>query len=233
MDFADNKMDFSDLISRLMQDEENKKNTLAILRDSYGLYEKDSPLLIDEIRRRAGNDDFSKGIRELLVNLAGPFKREYHHYYDITIREIVEAINNLEYEHEVPKEFRELSNKEVGIFKIRPVDVYLTVSAPGKIPDEEAAVCRGVGSDYYRRHLLIIHEDSPPLLVFANHFFIDVDGGDKPCIMINPNAAKKLLGKDAVPGLKYEARIHAARPGYQFNPLLPEPSANVAVTGSD
>jgi hypothetical protein len=70
------------------------------------------------------------------------------------------------------------------------------------------------------RHLPILYEDSPPLLVFADHFFIDVDCGDKPCIMVNPNEAKKLLGDDAVPGLKYEARIHAARPGCQFNPLL-------------
>lgn len=228
MEFADNKVDFNYLISRLMVDEENKRNTLAILRDSYGLYEKNCPLLIDDIRKRSGNEPFSNGLRDLLVHLVGPFKREYHNYYDITIREIVEAINNLDYDHVVPKQFRELSDKELGIFEKRPIEVYVAISNPNRIPNEEAAVCMGRGGDLYRRQLLLIYETNPPLNVFANHYFVNARSSEKPCIMINPNNAKKLIGENADSGSRYNAILYPVKHGYKIAPLSPPPIINAS-----
>ncbi|CAB5135794.1 hypothetical protein D3OALGA1CA_3527 [Olavius algarvensis associated proteobacterium Delta 3] len=104
MNFADNKLNFSELISLLLNNKAYRRDTLAILRDSYGLYQKDSDLLVDHIRRESGESSFSQRLREVLVDLRGPFERQFHHYYDITQNEVVDAINSLDYKHEVARD---------------------------------------------------------------------------------------------------------------------------------
>ena len=232
MAFTDNKVDFIELIKVLMEDQDNKTNTLAILRDSYGLYEKDSPLLIDAIRKRQGGDDFSKGLRELLANLSGPFQREYHYFYDITVHEVVEAINRLDYDHVVSKEFRKQCDSRKGIFHTEPIPIYLIVSDSNQISDEEAAVCEASGGDFFRLHLLVAYKSNPPLHLFANRYFYNMTGGDKPCVMINSTNGKKLIGQDAKVGIRYEAMLYPTPKGYQIAPLIPPIAMNASAKES-
>ncbi|BBO66881.1 hypothetical protein DSCA_08110 [Desulfosarcina alkanivorans] len=231
MNIDENRIDFIALIKNMMENEENKSGTLAILRDSYGLYRKDSLLLLDDIRKRTGKDDFSKGLRELLFNLTGPFKREYHRYYNIELREVVEAINKLDYEHVVSKKFRELSDNEEGIFEKRPIDIQIVFSNSYSIPEGEAAIIRGRGCDIFGREWLLLNKDNPllsPLSVIVVHEFPNIYPGEQPCIIINTSDAKTFLGENAVCEKRYNAKLFPVKKGYVVSPVRPQAVVNAS-----
>ncbi|CAB5133400.1 hypothetical protein D3OALGB2SA_3776 [Olavius algarvensis associated proteobacterium Delta 3] len=224
MNFADNKLNFSELISLLLNNKAYRRDTLAILRDSYGLYQKDSDLLVDHIRRESGESSFSQRLREVLVDLRGPFERQFHHYYDITQNEVVDAINSLDYKHEVARRLRELRDSAAGIFEQRGVDVDVALYSSDKILDGNAAVCEG--SKYRGRDLLLLnpYDQTKTISVFARNSFkcIKLSNGaglEKPLIQINHNDARRLFG-DILFSAKHEAVLYPVQSGYSIDPKL-------------
>jgi hypothetical protein len=224
LDFSDNKVNFTELIDMLLKGEKYKNDTLSILRDSYGLYNKDSELLVDYIRRQPGNSAISEKFRELLVDLRGPFERKYHNYYDITLVEVVDAINSLGYDHEVPVRLRELKDSASGIFEQRGIDVDVAVISAEKILDGNAAVCEG--SKYRGRDLLLLNQSdlNKTISVFARNSFQCIKpstgaGKGKPLVQINPNDATKLFG-NIIFKTKERAILYPTQSGYSIAPKL-------------
>ncbi len=224
LDFSDNKLNFSELIGMLLKGEKYKNDTLSILRDSYGLYSKDSDLLVDYIRRQQGDSGISRKFRELLVDLRGPFHRDYHNYHDITLVEVVDAINSLDYDHEVSVRFRELKDSSSGIFEQRGIDVDVAVISAEKVLDGNAAVCEG--SVYRGRDLLLLNPSDlrKTINVFSRNSFqcIKPSAGiekGKPLVQINPNDAIKLFG-NIIFKAKEQAILYPTQSGYSIAPIL-------------
>lgn len=223
INFSDNKLNLTDLLKTLLTDDKYKKDTLAILADSYGLYQDDSDKLIDEIRRDPGNSDFSNKIRDLLYKREGPFEQKYHHYYDITNPDTVVAINNLGYYSKVATKLRDMKKKSVGIFK-PIVTVNISVSSDNKIPDGKASVC--MNSSYRGMNLLLLNprDRSKTLTVFARNNIACNDSGqhnqkDDNIIKINKHDAKSLFG-DIVLSTKEKAILFPTQQGANFKPMV-------------
>ncbi len=223
INFAENKLNFSELI-RVLLEGENGKDTLAILRDSYGLYKSDSDLLVDHIRKAEGNSSFSEQLRELLIDLKGPFIRKHHSYYDITKKETVDAINALGYNHKVCKEFRQLQDHFKGIFKPRGLNVSVTFASENQIQHGDAFVCQG--STLRGRSLLLLNQNdlNKTLSVFARDNLICLTTGNEnvspiPIIQITPYDGRKLFG-DKVFHPKEKAVLFPSPKGYTIAPII-------------
>lgn len=228
MEFSDNKVNFRDLIEILFNNDKYKKDALAILRDSYDLYYKDSELLVDSIRRESGESKFSQQIRGLLVDLKGPFERKYHNYYDITDVRVVDAISTLGYKHDVAKKLREIKDSAKGIFEQRGIDVDVAFISSDNILNGNAAVCED--SQHRGRDLLLLNPNNltKTITVFARNRFpcvrkSDGSGWEKPLIQVNLNDGKQLFG-NIILGKKENAILYPAPKGYSINPKVAQTS---------
>lgn len=224
MDFSDNKLNFSELLSVLLKDEKYKSDTLSILRDSYGLYHKDSDLLIDNIRKEPGDSEFSKKMRELLFDSKGPFEQSYHRYFDVSDVRIVGKINSLGYDHKVASRFREERDHARGIFEQRGIKVKIAVRPAEDILDGYAAVCEG--SSYRGTDLLLLNpnDTSKTITVFSRNSFSCIKVGNARedeviLVQINPKDAKNLFG-DIIFSSKENAILYPAPKGNTLRPML-------------
>ena len=224
MNFADNKLNFSDLIKTLLSDDKYKNDTLAILSDNYGLYQEGSEKLVDQIRREPGNTHFAEMMRELLNDKKGPFEQKYHTFYDIQDVNTVDIIKALDYKSKVAVRLRELKDNSEGIFEQRGIHVRVAFYSDDSILDGNAAVCEG--SRYRGRDLILLNprEPSKTISVFARNSFscIRVDNGDEESdmlVQINHNDGKKLFG-DILFSAKEEAVLFPIKKGDNAKPVL-------------
>ncbi len=106
------------------------------------MYEIDEPL-VDHLRKESGHSSIASLLRGLLIDLKGPFQRDYHQFHDITNPNVVTAINTLGYEHDVAKEMRSLRDRATGIFEERGVEVEISLLDSGEVPEGQAILCNG------------------------------------------------------------------------------------------
>lgn len=224
MNFSDNKLNFSELINLLLNDDKYKSDTISILRDTYGLYKRNSILLVDQIRKEPKDSIFSGHIRSLLVDMRGPFERDIHSYYDIKSLPVVSAIHSLGYKHKVAIKLREDRDNAVGIFEQRGIDIDVAIYSSDKIRNGNAAVCQF--SKYKGRDLLLLNPNDPTktITVFSRNSFPCIkqsngNGLKKPLVQLNPNDAKKLFG-NIVFSSRQGAVLYPAQSGYSIEPKL-------------
>jgi hypothetical protein len=220
MAFSGDKIIFQDVVGKLLNDERSKKETLAILNGVYGLYRRDSMDLINSYRMDENDNELSRSIRQLLVDLAGPFKRNFHSYYDITQISVIDGLKELLYDHPVLQELRELSDKHEAMFAIVivPADVYID----NTLSNRNAKIC--AGDKYFGRTLAIQNRTDPTRV-------ITVSASDTfPCPVRNPNgkpeerkillrincAAGRQLFGDINPKNPESVEIYPAPEGYTF-----------------
>jgi hypothetical protein len=154
------------LLAQLFKDEQQQRETTALLKELHHLYKRDSLDLIDTFRHEPGDTELSEHLRSLLVALQGPFQRPYHHFYDITQPTIVDALVALGYTHPVAEKLRQLQEQAQGMFEERGVYVTIAFLAEGLV-EGNAVVC--AGSPYRGRDLLLINPTDPhrAITVFA------------------------------------------------------------------
>jgi hypothetical protein len=217
MKFTGSSIELRKIFEETYKDASKKKEAMAILEAFFQIYERDNVKLIASYRDEDGNTEISKSIRKLLFELQGPFQRKYHTYYDITQPSVVDAINDLGYEHEVPRELRRLSHDATGIFEKKSIEVEIRVDAHHIIEDGNAVVCEGSG--LHSRYLLLITPDYHlPKQVFASRSNICINThNNKPSIEISHSDANKLFG-DQMPANSKRAIMYIAPVGYQFIP---------------
>ena len=218
----DNAVSLSDLLQLLLGEDSNQKvSALAIMRDKYGLYSKESNEMVDYLRHVHSESPFAFHIRELLFELKGPFTRKEHNYYDITEDEVVKAINSLGYQHEVAKRLREYSDKEEGIFKNVAIEVRIKMGKRtilGNTP-----VC--LNSEFAGRDLMLIDASNPfnPLPIFAKAspcmttkagtMYIAGEIVEAGILYLHADDAKKLFGSDYLK-TERQALMYLAPRGY-------------------
>lgn len=224
VDFEGGKLNFLEVIGTLLENEEYEKTTRAILRDSYGLYHKDSELLVDHFRRTPGDSKLAMMMRDLLIDLKGPFGRSYHTFYDITDTAAVDAIKALDYRHPVALAFRDMADNAEGIFENRAVDAVIDFAPESQLGNGNAAVCRN--SRFRGRDLLLLNPENPSrsITVFSRDIFTCItvgpdDMSQTELIQINRNDAEKLFGSQNVEA-KEPAILFPASRGYSLGPRL-------------
>ena len=222
--FKDKELSLEDLLKTLLENPIHSKLVYSMLRDNYNLYHRESDFLIDSFRRESPDSELSKNIRELLVDLKGPFSRDAHTYHDITRVNTVDAINNLGYEHPVSSRLRDLKDSVAGIFEERGVEVIVSFISSTNILDGNAAVCKG--SKYRGRDLLLLNpnDTNKTISVFSRNTTNCLNAGagesEKAArIQINHNDAKKLFG-DIVLSKTEKAVLYPAQQNAHFKPIL-------------
>lgn len=234
MDFSGNKLELTELLNKLSQDSHQWNDTKAILRESYGLYEIDDGYLVDRLRKEYGSTLTAVALRELLSDLKGPFQREYHDYYDITQREIVTAINSLDYDHTVAKELRRLRDRKAGIFEERGVEVEVSFLTQDGVSDGQAVLCNG--SQYQGLDLLLANpsdlqrivsvfaRNTSPCIKPPNGVIVDLER-----VQIKPKDGRKLFGNVALNN-KARAILYPVPNGYT---VKPSPGKNIKVADAN
>jgi hypothetical protein len=142
----------------IYKDGPSKTQALAILSKYFNLYGRDSSELIDSYRREEPDSQVSNAFRQLFYDLKGPFDRGYHYYYDITKSSIVDAINSLDYKHEVARKFRDVRDKAIGIFQMRSSEADIYFDPDDMLEKGVGVVC--VGNELYGRYVLIVNPDN-------------------------------------------------------------------------
>ena len=215
---ADDNVNLKDLLSNLLTTDNYRDDTLAILQKSFKLFKRDSSQLIDSFRREDGKSSLSKNIRELLLDLKGPFDRSFHNYYDITEESVVSAINDLNYNHSVPIKFREFRDKSTGIFEDRGIEVEVSINSSDAITDGNAAVCKG--SKYHGRNLLLLDRNNrhKSIKVFARNTCLCINLDERQTlIQINQIDGKKLYGDNNF-NKNWKALLFLLPIGYDVEP---------------
>lgn len=222
MGFSGNKLELTELLIRLSQDFQQWKETKAILRESYGLYEIDGSYLIDRLRKEQGDTSTAVAMRELLSDLKGPFQREFHKFYDVTHLEFVTAINSLEYDHTVAKELRRLRDRATGIFEERGVEVEVSFLTQGGFNDGHAVLCNG--SQYRGLDLLLLNPSDLQKIIrviaLDTSLCIKPPNGevvDLERVQIKPTDGRKLFGNVPLDD-KARAILYPVPNGYTVKP---------------
>lgn len=208
MGFEKDGLNLRQILDELFADEERRRETLALLREFNDIYKVSDKRLIDRLSREPGESSLSGNFRRLLFDLQGPFRRNFHKYYDVEQVSVVEAIAKLDYDHEVARRIRELRNESKGPFEERIKPVRIGVSNDGAIASGYAAVCRD--GDFYREQLYLF-EPSYQKLISVNAFEprhcpkTDTAGhnAEPPVVRISRVDAERLFG-DRILG-EYEA----------------------------
>jgi hypothetical protein len=220
MTFSGDKIAFQDILGDLFNDERRKKETLALLSGVYSLYKRDSLDLINSYRTEDNNSELSQALRHLLFDLAGPFKRKYHHYYDITQISVIDGLKELPYNHPVLENLRELSDRHEGIF----VTVMVSVDAyiDNTLLNRDATICEG--SKYVGRTIALQnpHDPTRVITVSVSDTFpcpVRYRNGQleerKLLLRINCAAGKQLFG-DINPKSPERVEMYPAPEGYTF-----------------
>jgi hypothetical protein len=221
MAFSGDKIIFQDVVGKLLNDEHSKKETLAILNGVYGLYRRDSIDLINSYRMDENDNELSRSIRQLLIDLAGPFKRKFHSYYDITQISVIDGLKKLLYDHPVLQELRELSDKHEVMFAIVmiPADVYID----NTLSNRNAKICKG--DKYFGRTIAIQNRADPTRIITvstSDTFPCPVrirNNGEpeerKTLLRINCAAGRQLFG-DINPKNPESVEIYPSPEGYTF-----------------
>ncbi len=223
MGFSGNELDLDDLLEKLSQDPRQWNATKAVLRHTYDLYDINDTHLVDRLRKESGDSTTASAIRELLSDLKGPFQRKFHSFYDVTQTEIVTAVQDLDYNHSVAKEFRRLRDQAEGIFEERGIEVEVSFLHEKNVNDEHAILCNG--SQYRGLDLLLLNPDDYQKIVKV---FARSTG---PCIKppsgtvagleqvrIKLKAGRKLFGTIGVQN-SARAILYPVRNGYTVKPF--------------
>jgi hypothetical protein len=225
MVFSSTNIELRQFMNQLFADELRKKETLAIFRGLYNLYEHNDPHLIFSFRNEGGESGLSQSIRELLFELRGPFQRQYHTYYDIDKISVIDALIALGHEHPVAERLRELRDNYQGMFEERGIEAYVSLDNDGAITDGHAAVC--VGSKFRGRDLLILNPTNEVTIsvLVSKSFLCHHNRGNRhsvdeiQVIKINHNDGQKLFaGKK--PENEEHVIIYPAPTGYMIKPQI-------------
>ena len=217
MKFTGSTIELRKIFEETYKDELKKKEAMAILEAFFQIYERDNIKLIASYRDEDGDSNISGALRKLLFELQGPFQRKYHTYYNITQASVVDALNDLGYEHKVSQELRKLSHDATGVFEKKSIDVEIRIDSSNIIEDGQAIVCEGSG--LHSRYLLIMTLDShSPKQIFASKSNICADiHNNVPSIKISHSDADQLFGDQTLAN-RQRAIMYIAPVGYQFIP---------------
>lgn len=196
MGFEKDGLTLRQILDELFKDEDQRRETYALLREFNEVYELNDERLIHRISREPGNTALADRFRRLLFMLQGPFDRDFHKYYDVEQESVVEAIAGLDYDHKVARRIRDLRNESKGPFEERIKPVRIGILEDGKIATGYAAVCRN--GDYYREQIHLF-EPNYEKIITVNAF------EPRPCPSIDPTH------EDANPPLVRISRADARR----------------------
>lgn len=199
MGFEKDGLTLRQILDELFKDENQRRETYALLREFNEVYELNDERLIHRISREPGNTALADRFRRLLFMLQGPFDRDFHKYYDVEQESVVEAIESLDYDHKVAKRIRDLRNESKGPFEERIKPVRIGISEDGKITAGYAAVCRN--GEYYREQIHLLGPNYEKIIA-VNAFeprlcpSIDAAGEDAnpPLVRISRADARRLFG---------------------------------------
>ena len=219
----ENTVELQVLLAQLFKDEQRQRETIAILKEFYHLYKRDSLDLIDTFRHEPGDTELSRRLRDLLVALQGPFQQAYHHFYDITQPAIVDALVALGYTHPVAEKLRQLQEQAQGMFEERGIYVTIAFLAEGLV-EGNAVVC--TGSPYRGRDLLLINPTDlhRTITVFARDashcITVSASNDDEMFpIRIHLSDAKRLFGDRGL-GNAERAILYPSPRGYTVRPQI-------------
>ena len=156
----DKSIDVKDFLKTIFA-EGSRKDTTVLIGAKYGLYALDDPVLITKIQELPGDDITSVRLRELLVNLQGPFKREFHTFYDVNGVGLGDAIAKLDYHDRLSRQLRHLLKRLKGPFNFPERPVRFLIKSNSSLDDNIAAVCPQ--SDFYLESLLVTDEQKTNL----------------------------------------------------------------------
>jgi hypothetical protein len=213
-----NEVNVIDLLNGLLTNNKYQNEILAILESSFGLYKKESSQLIYIISKEDPRSQLSENIRELLVDLKGPFNREFHSYYDIKKPSVVDVLIKLKYDHPVAVKLRDLSDEGEGIFFDRGKDVEVSIANSNSILDQHASVC--TGCKYFGRYVTLQNsENNAKVRTFLvdNSFLCREQDKLEAQIMINQNDGNFLYG-GSNPNSKMKAILYSSKKGYIIQP---------------
>ena len=156
MHIEDGTTTVKNLLDFLFSEEDRKKETMALLKEFYRVYDIADTALISEIEKQKGSSEISEELRGLLYELRGPFERSLHTFYNIEKPDIVSAIEKLGFEHPVSEGLRSLLNYRKGPFEENAAIVFLSVPQGVPIKLGRAASCKN--NKFYRRCIRIFNK---------------------------------------------------------------------------
>ena len=153
----DQSIDIKDLLDKIFA-KEHRQETTVLIGAKYGV---DDPALITKIQELPGDDITSRRLRELLAHLQGPFKRQFHSFYDINGLGLGEAIASLDYEARLSRQLRYFLKRSKGPFNFPEKKVKFLIKKNSSMENNIAAVCPQ--SDFYLESLLVTDEQKTKL----------------------------------------------------------------------
>lgn len=156
VDINNDYVEINSIISKLFETETNRITTQALLREYYKLYDINDPQLIEYIKKIDQQAFLAEELRELLIELKGPFKRGLHSFHDVTNTEIATAIKDLGYSHPVAEALRKLLKRREGPFEEIEKVIEVRLSANKQLKAGYASACRK--NSFFGKEIRVFNE---------------------------------------------------------------------------